>query len=153
MDGYNLITPATTSEWEGFHRIRRVVLFEARGQFGVYSADHPDDRASNNHPKLLVYNGEHVGVVRIDIAHPVASLRRVAIRADLQRRGHGRALLCLVQRFARGAGCTRLASFVAPDAVDFYRKCGFVVSQEEAIGPAGRSSVFMIKELESGSAG
>jgi GNAT superfamily N-acetyltransferase len=148
MRTYELITPTSESEWDDFHRIRREVLFEARGQFGLYNLDHPDDRAPNNHPKLLRHGGEHVGVVRIDIDGPVATLRRFAIRADVQRRGHGRALLGLAQRFAEDAGCTQLVSFVAPDAVGFYRRFGFVIVQEGAVGPSGRESVFMAKQLD-----
>jgi GNAT superfamily N-acetyltransferase len=153
MDAHTLVTPATPSEWESFHRIRREVLFEARGRFGVYNAEHPDDRAPNNHPKLLVHMGEHVGVVRIDIAGPVAGLRRVAIRADVQRRGHGRALLRLAERFARDAGCTQLVSRVAPDAVGFYQRFGFIVAEDGANGQTGRESVLMTKQLALDSTG
>jgi GNAT superfamily N-acetyltransferase len=149
MEAHELVTPTTTGEWDSFHRIRREVLFEARGQYGAYNADHPDDRAPNNYPKLLVYMGEHVGVVRIDVAGHIAALRRVAIRADVQRQGHGRALLSLAQRFARDAGCTEMVSYVAPDAVQFYQGFGFVVARDGATGPSGRESVFMTKQLAS----
>ncbi len=142
MGAHELVTPTSTSEWDSYHRIRREVLFEARGQFGVYNENHPDDRASNNHPKLLVYKGEPVGVVRIDIDGNVALLRRVAVRADVQRRGHGRALLKLAQQFARDAGCTRLISFVDPEAMAFYLRCGFAVDEER---PSGGKSVLMSK--------
>jgi GNAT superfamily N-acetyltransferase len=149
MAAHELVTPTTNSEWESYHRIRREVLFEARGLFGVYDASHPGDRAAHHHPKLLVCEGDHVGVVRVDIEGDVAALRRVAIRADVQRRGHGRALLDLVQRFARDAGCTQLVSSVAPDAVAFYQKFGFVVEKGSATGPSVRESVYMIKALDS----
>jgi GNAT superfamily N-acetyltransferase len=145
---HELVTPTTKSEWDSYHQIRREVLFEARGQFGVYNPDHPDERASGNHPKLLIYRGEPVGVVRIDIDGRVAALRRVAIRADLQRRGHGRALLTLTERFAQSAGCTRLVSFVAPDAVPFYQRFGFVIDSERAAGASRGDSVFMAKDLD-----
>jgi len=148
MDAHELVTPTTISQWDSFHRIRREVLFEARGEIGVYDADHPDDRAPNNHPKLLLHMGEPVGVVRIDIAGHVAALRRVAIRADVQRRGHGRALLRLVQRFALDAGCTQLVSFVATDAVGFYRGFGFVAARDPADGTSVGESVFMTKQVD-----
>jgi hypothetical protein len=63
------------------------VLFEARGHFGVYDENHPDETVPTNHPKLLLYGLEPVGTVRIDIDGAVAALRRVAIRANLQRQG------------------------------------------------------------------
>src|SRR4030095_14369701 len=140
-------TPVSAEGWRGYHDIRREVLFEARGQFGVYDENRPDDRAPGNHPKLLVYSGQPIGVVRIDIDRTTALLRRVAIRADVQRLGHGRALIALAQRFAEGHGCTALASFVAPDAVGFYQRCGFAV--DDSREPSERSSVFMTKSVRS----
>jgi len=104
------------------------------GLFGVYNENHPDETAPNNHPKLLVYEGEPVGVVRIDSDGAVAALRRVAIRVDLQQRGHGRVLLELVERFARKAGCTRLVSFVAPEAIAFYQGFDFCIKVYMAKG-------------------
>jgi GNAT superfamily N-acetyltransferase len=149
MNDHELVTPTDGVEWRAYHDIRRRVLFEARGQFGVYQEDHPDERAPGNHPKLLLYRGEPVGVVRIDLDRTTAICRRVAIRPDVQRRGHGRMLLTLAQQFARGKGCGQLSSFVAPDAVGFYERCGFTVDLGPTIGSAGRRSVFMTKSLRS----
>jgi RimJ/RimL family protein N-acetyltransferase len=58
-------------------------------------------------------------------------------------------LLTLVQQFARDKGCERLASFVAPEAVEFYERCGFTVDADRTIGSSGRQSVFMTKDLKS----
>ncbi|HEX5109166.1 MAG TPA: GNAT family N-acetyltransferase [Vicinamibacterales bacterium] len=142
---YELVTPVSASEWRAYHDIRRQVLFEARGQFGVYDENRPDDRAPGNHPRLLVYDGQPIGVVRIDIDGSIALLRRVAVRADVQRLGHGRALISLAERFAEERGCTALASFVAPDAVGFYQRCGFAI-EDNPVRSEGQS-VFMTKSL------
>jgi GNAT superfamily N-acetyltransferase len=131
MSGYDLVSPSDTSTWRAFHDIRRRVLFEARGEFGVYDETRPDDRAPGNHAKVLLFRGEPIGVVRIDIEGTTALLRRVAVRSDVQRRGHGRVLLSLVEDFARGHGCRMLESHVAVDAVGFYEKCGFRVDRTE----------------------
>jgi GNAT superfamily N-acetyltransferase len=147
MKDHALITPTNDAEWRAYHDIRRRVLFEARGQFGVYQEDRPDERALGNHPKLLLYRGEPVGVVRIDVAGTTAICRRVAIRSDVQRLGHGRVLLSLVEQFARDVGCRRLASYVAPDAVEFYERCGFSVDRDRAEGSSRIASVFMTKRL------
>ena len=119
------MSPADAGAWQVYHAIRREVLFESRGLFGVYDENRPDERASGNHAKLLLVGGTPVGVIRIDIIGDDAILRRVAIRADAQRRGHGRAMLALAEAFAAGQGCRRVLSSVAPDAVVFYEKCGF----------------------------
>ena len=147
MKDHDLITPTHDSEWRAYHDIRRLVLFEARGQFGVYQEEHPDEHALGNHPKLLLYRGEPVGVVRIDVDASTAICRRVAIRSDVQRRGHGRVLLSLVQQFAREKGCQRLVSYVAPAAVGFYEQCGFTVDRDRTSGSIEDRSVFMSKRL------
>ena len=147
MKDHGLITPTDGAQWRAYHDIRRRVLFEARGQFGVYQEDHPSERAIGNHPKLLLYRGDPVGVVRIDVEATTAMCRRVAIRSDVQRLGHGRVLLSLVQEFARDNSCRQMASYVAPDAVEFYERCGFTVDTEGSIAPSGGKSVFMTKRL------
>ena len=119
-------------DWATYHSIRRRVLWEARGQFGVYDQDHPDERSLGNHPLLLVYSGDCIGVVRVDVAGETAYFRRVAIREDVQRRGHGRKLLTLAEEFARESGCVRARSDVDPQATGFYREAGY---SEHESGP------------------
>ena len=147
MKDYELITPADGAEWRAYHAIRRRVLFEARGQFGVYQEDRPDETSPGRYPKLLRYRGEPVGVVRIDVDATTAICRRVAIRSDVQRLGHGRVLLSLVQQFARDKGCAQIASHVARDAVEFYERCGFTVDKDGTPGSSGGESVFMTRLL------
>jgi len=117
--------PATDAEWASYHAIRRRVLFELRGNGDAYDARHPDEHAPGRHPFLLWAGGAPVGVVRVDIDGPVATFRRVAVRDDVQRHGHGRRLLECAERFAAQQGCTRIESSVDPDAVRFYERCGF----------------------------
>jgi GNAT superfamily N-acetyltransferase len=147
MQDHELVTPTGDIQQRAYHDIRRQVLFEARGQFGVYQDDRPDERAPGNHPKLLLYRGEPIGVVRIDVDATTALCRRVAIRMDVQGRGHGRVLLSLVQQFARDKGCVRLAAHVAPDAVEFYQRCGFTVDDDRTIESSQGGAVFMTKRL------
>jgi aminoglycoside 6'-N-acetyltransferase I len=125
LDRYKLEPVETPAAWEHYHRIRRTQLWERRGLFGAYDEHHPDERAPGHHPLLLTWDGTPVGVMRIDVHDRTAVFRRVAIDADVQRRGHGRALLALAEAFAADHGCDRAYAFVAPDAVGFYRTCGF----------------------------
>jgi GNAT superfamily N-acetyltransferase len=144
---YELVSPADVDAWRVYHDIRREVLFEARGRFGVYDENRPDDRVAGHHAKLLLHRGNPIGVIRIDISGNEAIYRRVAIRQAVQREGHGRALLSLAQEFAAANGCGRIVSHVAPDAVPFYEKCGFSKERDPAAGPSGHRSVFMTKRL------
>ena len=112
-------------EWRAFHDIRRKVLFENRGKVDAYIENHPDDSKAGNHPLVLIYKGDVIGVIRIDTSVNVAWLRRVAIREDLQRLGHGRVLLRLAEAFAKAEGCTEVRSNAAVEAVGFYERCGY----------------------------
>lgn len=107
--------------------MRRRILWENRGQFGVYRDDLPDEYAPANHPMLLLFGNRRVGVVRIDLdpARQQAQMRRMAITETEQRRGHGRRLVDLIERFAAEHACFRILVSSAPDAVGFYEKCGF----------------------------
>ena len=121
---YSLRSPQTPGDWNHYHTIRREVLWERRGKYD-YAEDHPDEHKVGNHPLLLTYENIPVGVVRIDVSGKTAILRRVAVRDDVQRLGHGRVLLALAEFFAIDKGCDQLSSYVSPDAVGFYEKCGF----------------------------
>jgi GNAT superfamily N-acetyltransferase len=142
-DAYRLRAPASDAEWVAYHTIRRVVLFERRGQFGVYDASHPDETCPENHPFLLLFNGEPVGTIRVDITFDEAIFRRVAIREDVQRRGHGRVMMSLAEHFARSQGKNRIRSHVDASAVGFYERCGYSRAQPESDG----ATVLMTKEL------
>src|SRR5262245_60871035 len=116
---HTLRTPENEEEWRVYHTIRRKVLFENRGRFGVYDENHPDEFEKNNHPLLLFDRDTPIGVIRIDIIGLVAWFRRVAVREELQRAGYGRILLNLAEAFAQAEGCGEARSNVAADAVVF----------------------------------
>jgi len=133
-DDHILRSPCSPREWLAYHAIRRKVLFENRGHFGVYVEDHPDEFERDHHPMVLVLNGETIGVIRVDLTQPVAWFRRVAIREDLQRRGHGCTLLRLAECFARQQACNEIRLNVADDAVGFYERCGYLRATPTATG-------------------
>jgi GNAT superfamily N-acetyltransferase len=138
-----LIAPSDESQWAVYHDIRRRVLFERRGRYGIYDPNHVDERKSGNHPLVLTNGNDFIGVVRVDLSGDLAQLRRVAIDEGWQRQGFGRHLLALVEQFAAARGAKRVESAVAPEAVRFYEKCGYR-SVETA---DGSSSVRMAKSV------
>jgi N-acetylglutamate synthase-like GNAT family acetyltransferase len=144
MSEHELRRPRNEEEWRAFHAIRRKVLFENRGKGESYIENHPDDSAPGNHPLLLIYKGEIVGVMRLDVVEAVAWLRRVAIREDLQRVGHGKVLLRLSEAFAKGQACREMKTNAAVESVGFYERCGYE-QDVEATSPA--NSVRMWKRL------
>ena len=158
-----LIAPRNDDDWVAYHDIRRRILFERRGELGVYDPNLPGpqtapsvcgtpaihggrERAPGHYPKLLVRASTYLGVVRIDVAGATAYLRRVAIDEPHQRQGLGRTLLALAEAFAREQAASRVESSVARDAVPFYLKCGYrLVGVDEADAPHPQ----MYKELRS----
>jgi len=141
----DLRPPATDADWTAYHAIRRRVLFELRGNGAAYDPNHPDERAANHHPLLLWTDHGPVGVIRVDVHDAVAIFRRVAVRDDVQRRGHGRRLLQAAERFAQAQGCTRADSHVDSAAIGFYERCGFA----RVDAPPVRGTVLMSKQLVS----
>ena len=141
---YELRPPRSDEEWRVFHAIRRRVLFENRGKGERYSENHPDDSQPGNHPLVLFYRDEIIGVMRLDVSDSVAWLRRVAIREDLQRVGHGRVLLKLAEAFAKEQGCDELRTNAAVEAVGFYERGGYERDLEASPPP---NSVRMWKRL------
>ncbi len=137
-----LVTPTSSEAWAAYHDIRRSVLFEGRGQVGVYDPNHLDERIPGNYPKLLVRGSKYIGAVRIDFVGDIAYLRRVAIAVTDQRKGFGRVLIRLAEEFAQAEGAQRVESAVAPDAVSFYEKCGY-----RSLAAQQGSSVQMYKDL------
>src|ERR1044072_2976538 len=122
---YQLRAPANEAEWQSYHEIRRAVLWEGRGQGSLYDRKPPDERLPDRFARILFFEDMPVGVFRIDIEPPKAIFRRVAVRVEHQRKGHGRVMLMLAEEFARKHGCVCVESGVAPEAVGFYENCGF----------------------------
>ena len=141
---HELRPPGSDDEWLAFHAIRRKVLFENRGKRESYIENHPDDFKAGHHPLILLYKGDVIGVIRVEVTETVAWFRRVAIREDLQRLGHGRVLLRLAEGFAKTKGCSEVRSNAAVEAVGFYERCGY---SRDLSGPAPSNSVRVYKSL------
>ncbi len=120
---YELRAPSTPSERECYHRIRREVLFEARGLADVYDSDHPDEVAEGRTPLLLIHDGRPVGTVRLDLLPDRTMITRL-VAADEQGHGHGRELLRLSEDRAMAVQARRMATNAHGDAETFYAKSG-----------------------------
>jgi len=125
---YSLKTPETDAEKLAYHTIRRTSLFDERGRLGAYNDSHPDENREGNTPFLLMDGERPVGTVRVDMPaeKDYAVLRLVAVSAAERNKGHGGYLISLVESFAHQHNRKRLVLNSAPDAVNFYRKNGFV---------------------------
>ena len=123
---YELVEIRAQGDWRVYHDIRCTVLFEGRGRIGVYREDHEDELKPTNHPLLLKLDGAGIGTTRLDeLGAGRGVVRLVAIRQDLQRRGHGRHLSVMVEEFAVRLGMGALYVNSARAAVGFYEKMGW----------------------------
>ena len=131
-----LLKVSSLEDWDAYHRIRRTVLFEARGRFGIYDADHPDDRAAANHPLLLIEEERPRGTTRLDLlGERRAAIRLVAVEPGFQRRGLGRIMMSLAAQYAASLGVTLLQVNSAADAVEFYRRLGWTLTDRARENP------------------
>jgi GNAT superfamily N-acetyltransferase len=122
-----LVRVSSQLEWEAYHQIRRHVLFDLRGLSG-YDEHHPDDRKPNHIPLIFADGDESVGAVRLDFtANGNGVVRTVAIVADRQRQGIGRAMMTALERLAMAHQVVRLEAHAAPDAMGFYCKIGWEI--------------------------
>ena len=117
------------------------MLFELRGLDG-YDDKHPDEYRREHIPFLFLQSGNPVGTVRLDLeSEGLAVVRLVAILPARQRQGLGRAMMAALENAAIEEGVGRLKVHAAPDAVPFYEKLGWTMSDATVDHP------LMIKEL------
>ncbi len=67
IDRYDLSLAKSADDQSAYHRLRRTVLFEARGRFD-YIPDEPEEIKEQNLSLLLKFNGQAMGTVRLDQA-------------------------------------------------------------------------------------
>ena len=139
--------PIAETEWNAYHELRRTILFERRGRHGVYDAGHADEHAAGNHPFLFWSDGQPAGTIRIDITGTDAIFRLVTIREDQQRRGLGRRMLALAERFVRSKQRPLVHAHVNRAAIGFYESCDFAREGPDNDG----ETVLMTKTLSTDS--
>ena len=77
----------------------------------TYDENDADEFKPGNHPHVLLFDGDIVGTVRIDLIDNVqAGLRLIGIRQGSQRQGHGAALLRLAEQRRQSFGRTKSSS-------------------------------------------
>jgi GNAT superfamily N-acetyltransferase len=133
---YSLRLVRAAEEWQAYHAIRREAIFDLLLPGQAYD-EHDEDEFKPAHlPHLLFRNEEAVGTVRIDlIDSSQAGLRLIAIRRDLQRRGHGAILLELAEQTAAACGRTEIVINSHPTALGFYLSNGYREGEWLDAGP------------------
>jgi GNAT superfamily N-acetyltransferase len=135
VERYRLRPVRSPREWSAYHAIRRDAIFATLLPGQAYDERDPDEFTPGHFPHVLVYDGEIVGTVRIDlIDEKAAGLRLIGVRGDLQRQGHGRVLLRLAEQTARALGKTEIVVNAHPSSLAFYLANGYREGELDA-GP------------------
>ncbi len=124
-----IVSPVTPEDFEKYHQLRYEVLRQPwRQPRGSERA--PDDDTAT-HAMLLNEAQQVVGVCRLHRASaPEAQIRFMAIRADQQGQGLGHQLLTYLENIARQWGTQEITLQARENAVNFYRRNGYVVVEK-----------------------
>lgn len=128
---YKFQKPNNPEEWNTYHDLRQKILFENRNDY-YYDRNHPDEHLKNNYPFILYLDNKPFGVIRIDLKRDFAILRRTAIDENEQGKGHGKVMIEYSEKFIKKHKIKRAIVYSSKDAVGFYEKCGYLVSEKQS---------------------
>jgi GNAT superfamily N-acetyltransferase len=145
---YSLRLVRSAEEWKAYHTIRREAIFDLLLPGQAYDEHDEDEFKPAQLPHLLFRNEEAVGTVRIDLIDSKrAGLRLIAIRKDLQRRGHGAILLELAEQTAAASGRTEVVINSHPAALGFYLSNGYRKGEWLDVRPTAPTLIRIGKRL------
>jgi GNAT superfamily N-acetyltransferase len=123
---YVLRPPRSAADWRDYHDIRRIAIFALHLPDHAYDVNDPDEFAPDNFPHVFLDGGAIIGTIRIDwIDVERAGFRLIAIRPELQGRGHGAAMMGLAERIAIASGRHEAVINAHPKAARFYLDLGY----------------------------
>ncbi|CAD7055998.1 N-acetyltransferase [Pseudorhizobium halotolerans] len=123
MANYVLTLVEDAADAAAYDQIRHHVLF---GGSHAYIRNGPEEVKDENLSLLLKLDGIPIGTVRLDQkTDKKAIVRLVAIVSDLQRAGHGTALMGCLEGLATTLGIRELLVYARPAASGFYLRLGY----------------------------
>jgi len=132
--GYTLVEALTKREWEAYHRIRRVQLFDPMGI--VYDPHHPSITSPHSTHFVLGKGDDIVSVGMLESldtpSHKTSchngkciALRSLATDPAHINMGHGTYLLKKLERWCKHHGYERIHLHALHSALPFYKRCGY----------------------------
>lgn len=112
-------------EWEHYHRIRKVQIFDPINV--VYDPHHPT-LTMENHYHFILYRGTTiVSVAHVELLNEAeAALRSLASDEPFKNKGYGSHMMKLLEKWIKNKGRTVLKMHANLRAEPFYRKLGYV---------------------------
>jgi predicted GNAT family N-acyltransferase len=132
---YSVQVVSTAAEMAEALALRRAVFIEEQGVPEEIEIDEFDDdpaRVTSAVHVLLRRGGTAIATGRLllDGHDGAAHIGRVAVRRDLRRQGHGRALMEALHDVARARGCAGIVLAAQTHAIGFYERLGYVARGE-----------------------
>jgi len=129
-EGYRLRSPNTKAEWDAYHKIRIAEIHNKYCPELVYNYADPEEKLKTNFGFVFVDTSlpknEILGVIRVDLLNShEAAFRWVAITHELQRKGLGRRMLEVAERFVENQGRKLIRVPAEDDSKGFYEKLGY----------------------------
>lgn len=125
FDDYRLVKTLMKEEWDAYHRIRRVNLFEPIGF--EYDPNHWTIKDPNFHHFIFSKGKNYIGACMIELcADNHAILRTIAIDKPYQNQGNGAVLLKWMERWMQHQGKTFVSLHSTLKSVSFYKRHGYV---------------------------
>ncbi|MEY4350334.1 MAG: hypothetical protein RL078_381 [Bacteroidota bacterium] len=117
-------TPETEQEWSAYYQLRYEILRAPWGQ--APGSEKTLDEAAHQHFAFFNDNAEILGVGRLDILdNKKAQIRFMAVAADQQGKGIGKALMDEIEAVCEANGYLQIMLHAREVALPFYKKLGY----------------------------
>ena len=121
---YRVVTPQTDAELDAYYLLRWELL---RKPFNLPLGSERDEYDTvSQHRMMLTPEGRPVAVGRLFIGGDEAQIRFMAIQPEFRGLGLGSLMVEDLEELARQENVKRLVMNARQEAVEFYRKCGFL---------------------------
>ncbi|MCF7718886.1 YiiD C-terminal domain-containing protein [Aeromonas jandaei] len=121
---YRVVTPQTAAELDAYYQLRWELL---RKPFNLPVGSERDEYDTVAiHRLMLAPDGTPIAVGRLFIGGDEAQIRFMALRPEYRGQGLGARMVEDLEQLARSEKVKRLVMNARQEAVEFYRKCGFL---------------------------
>jgi N-acetylglutamate synthase-like GNAT family acetyltransferase len=117
-------SPQNQTEWQAYFELRFDILRAPWGQ--AKGSEQTTDEAQHQHFAFFNDANQIIGVGRLDQTAPkVGQVRFMAVAANQQGKGIGKAIMDEIQAVCKAQGCLQIILHAREVALPFYQKLGY----------------------------
>jgi len=117
-------SPQNQTEWQAYFELRFDILRAPWGQ--AKGSEQTTDEAQHQHFAFFNDANQIIGVGRLDQTAPkVGQVRFMAVAANQQGKGIGKAIMDEIQAVCKAQGCLQIILHAREGALPFYQKLGY----------------------------